>query len=271
MAPDSFRWRSLVVFYALAFVLSWLGWLPQALHSRGLFPFDHPLLALLGGVGPTLAAVITVWALEGKDGPRALFAPLFRWRVPWLWYAVVLLSWFVVALVALGVGTLGGHPFPPLGRVPWGALPSIFVAMVLSNVWEEVGWRGFALPRFQERLSDLATALLMGVLWMLWHVPLLLNPASPMSGLPWYAELLFSLALSVIYIWLYNHTRRSLLLVTLFHAMSNTVAWALMELGVYTSSYPFVVGVTAAWAAAIVLRYGARRFASPASAETRAG
>lgn len=261
MASDSARRRPLVMFYVLAFAISWLGWLPQALHARGLVPFDHPLLALLGGAGPMLAALITVWALEGKGGPKALFAPLFRWQVPWPWYAFVFLFWFAAALVALGVGTLFRQPFPPLNGVPWVALPSIFIAMLLSNVWEEIGWRGFALPRFQERFNDLATALLMGVLWMLWHLPLMLNPASPMSGLPWHGELLFSLALSVIYIWLYNCTRRSLLLVTLFHAMSNTVAWVLLELGVYTSSYPFVVGVTAAAAAAIVLRYGTGRFA----------
>ncbi|MGC8837883.1 MAG: CPBP family glutamic-type intramembrane protease [Anaerolineae bacterium] len=143
-------------------------------------------------------------------------------------------------------------------------MSSVFIAMLLSNVWEEIGWRGFALPRFQERFSDLATALLMGVLWMLWHLPLMLTPASPMSTLPWHWDLLFSLALSVLYIWLYNCTRRSLLLVTLFHAMSNTVAWVLLEVGVYTSSYPFVAGVTAAVAAAIVLRHGTKRFGGPA-------
>lgn len=271
MASDFVRRRPLVVFYALAFAISWLGWLPQALHARGLVSFDHPLLTLLGGAGPTLAAVITVWLLEGKSGPGALFAPLFRWRVPWPWYAFVFLFWFAAALVALGVGTLWRDPFPALGQVPWVALPSIFIAMLFSNVWEEIGWRGFALPRFQERLGDLATALIMGVLWMLWHAPLMLNPASPMSALPWYGELLFSLALSVIYIWVYNGTWRSLLLVTLFHAMSNTVAWALLELGVYTSSYPFVVGVTAVVAVAIVLRYGTKRFARPVSADVRAG
>lgn len=73
-----------------------------------------------------------------------------------------------------------------------------------SRVWEEVGWRGFALPCFQERFGDLAIALIMGVLWELWHLPLALNPASPLSGLPVWLGPLFSISQTIIYTWLYN-------------------------------------------------------------------
>jgi hypothetical protein len=45
-----------VAFYILAFVISWLGWIPQTLHGRGLSSFDSPLLNFLGVGGPTLAA-----------------------------------------------------------------------------------------------------------------------------------------------------------------------------------------------------------------------
>lgn len=262
MASNLTRRHPLVVFYMLAFAISWLGWVPQMLHGRGLFPFDSPLFAIVGGLGPTLAAVIVVWVLEGRSAPKALFAALLKWRVPWPWFVFVFAFWFVALAAALGVATLWGHPFPPLSQVPWGALPAVLVVMLLSNVWEEIGWRGFALPRFQSRFGDLATALIMGALWELWHVPLALNPASPMSGLRVFGPL-FPIALTVIYTWLYNQTRGSLLFVTLFHAMSNTVAWITLELDVYASSYPFVVGVTTVVALLIVLFYGPRRFAKP--------
>jgi membrane protease YdiL (CAAX protease family) len=254
------RRHPIVVFYVLAFVITWLGWIPQALHSRGLFPFDHPLLGLLGGAGPTLAALIVIGVLKGRDGPRELFAPLLRWRVRWPWYLFVFLFWFVVAAIALGVGALLGQGVPSIPPGVWPALVPIFVTMLLSNVWEEIGWRGFALPRFQEKYGDLSIAVIMGLLWSLWHLPLLLNPTSPMSGLPWYGEILFSIALTVIYTWLYNNTRRSLLFVSIFHAMSNTMAYVLLEGGVFLSSYIFVVGVTAVFAILIVLVYGPRRF-----------
>ncbi|GAB4407026.1 MAG: type II CAAX endopeptidase family protein [Anaerolineales bacterium] len=247
-------------FYVLAFVISWLGWFPQTLHARGIFPFDSPLFALLGGAGPTLAAVLVIWALKGKDGPRELFAPLAWWRASWGWWAFAFLGWFGIAAVALGVGALFGGRFDAVLRFNWAAVPAIFVTMLLSNVWEEIGWRGFALPRLQERYGDLAIAVIMGLLWSLWHLPLYLNPTSPMSQLPWVGDVVFSVALTVIYTWLYNGTGRSLLFVSVLHAMSNTVAFALAESGAFSSSYGFVVGVTAAVAAAIVLACGPRRF-----------
>ena len=75
-----------------------------------------------------------------------------------------------------------------------------------------------------------------------------------------YGELVFSLALTVIYTWLYRGTGGSLFFVSVFHALSNTVAFALLEAGVFVSSYPFVVGVTALVALGIVWASGPRRF-----------
>jgi len=249
-----------MAFYVLAFALSWLGWVPQALHARGLFPFDSPALSLLGGGGPTLAAVIVLAVLREREGLRRLFAALVRVRASAWWYAATLGYWPLATAVALGLGALGGWVAPALGRLPWGALLPIFVTMLVSNVWEEIGWRGFALPRLQARYGDLAASLLMGLLWSVWHLPLLANPASPMAGLPWYGELVFSLALTVIYTWLYRGTGGSLFFVSVFHALSNTVAFALLEAGVFVSSYPFVVGVTALVALGIVWASGPRRF-----------
>lgn len=250
----------LAVFYFLAFFISWLGWLPQTLYAYGRFPLDTPLFNLLGGFGPTLAALLTTWVVEGRQGASQLFRPLFRWRAAGVWYAFVFLFWFGVAALALGIGTLSGAGMPRLEQAPWAALPLIFLSMAFSNVWEEIGWRGYALPRFQQRYSDRQIAAIMGLLWSLWHLPLLLNPASPMAELPWHGEVIFSLALTVIYTWLYNGTSGSLFFVTVFHAMANTVAYLLLTMGVFASSYWGVVGATAVFAAGILLAYRGRRF-----------
>jgi membrane protease YdiL (CAAX protease family) len=254
-----------IAFYILAFVISWLGWIPQALYGRGLFPFDNPLLNLLGGGGPTLTAVIVILVIKEKGGIRKLFGPLFKLRVSLWWFVFVFGFWAVVTAVALGIGTIFGQAFPALGQFTWVSLLPIFVTMVLSNVWEEIGWRGFALPRLQEGYNDLKIVFIMGLLWSLWHLPLILNPTLPMSDLPWYGEIIFSLSLTVIYTWLYQHTNHSLFFVSVFHAMSNTMAFVLLELGVFVSSYAFVVGITAIVAIVIILIYGPQRFikASP--------
>ncbi|MCS6883166.1 MAG: type II CAAX endopeptidase family protein [Oscillochloridaceae bacterium] len=249
-----------VTFYLLAFGFSWSGWVPQALYARGLFPFDSPLFSLLGGLGPTLAAVAVVLALRESGGLRALFRPLFRWRAsPWQW-VLVLGFWPLVAAIALAIGAVTGQASPDVAWFSWGSLLPVFGAMLLAGAWEEIGWRGYALPRLQTTCPDWQLVLIMGVLWFLWHVPLMLNPASPMAALPWPGQLLFYLSLTVIYTWLYQNTAHSLFFVSVFHAMSNMLAYVLLALGVFVSSYGLVVGVTAIVALIILGVYGPQRF-----------
>lgn len=243
-------------FYLLAFAVSWLGWIPQALNGRGLIRFDSPLLNLLAGLGPTIAAIIVLLAAGEKGSVRRLFRALVKVRAPIRWYAFVFGFWIAVAALALACGAAFGQRFSSGSALPWFSLPLVFVGMLLSNVWEEIGWRGFALPRFKEKYSNLTISLVMGFLWSLWHVPLMLNPTSPMAGLPWYGEFIFSVSLTVVYTWLYENTDRSLFFVTVFHALSNTAAFALLQLGAYASSYFFVVGISAISAIAIVFVSG---------------
>jgi membrane protease YdiL (CAAX protease family) len=264
---NSRRTQSSVVFYLLAFGFSWLGWIPQALHARGMFPFDSPLFSLLGGSGPTLAAITALVIYRQRQQIPVLFSALFRLRASAVWFVFVFGFWFAAAALALAGMGIAGFPLPALSSFGWLSLIPVFVTMVISNVWEEIGWRGFALPRLQEKFSDLQTTLLMGWLWSVWHLPLLFNPQSPMASLPWYGEVLFSLSLTVIYIWLYRHTGGSLFFVSVFHAMSNTAAFVLLELGVFVSSYPFVVGITTVFAVGIILVYGTKQFSRAAVAQ----
>ena len=247
-------------FYVLAFLISWSSWIPQLLFAYQLFPLDHPLFNFLGGAGPTLAAVIVLWVTKGRNSVGELFATLGKWKAPLFWYLFVFLFWFTAAGCALVLGKFFGVPIPDFGSFLWITLLPIFITMLLSNVWEEIGWRGFALPELQKKYSDWQIVLIMGVLWSVWHLPLMLNPTSPMAGLPWLAEVLFSLALTTLYIWIYNHTERSLFFVTIFHAMSNTIAYILLTMDVFEQSYVFVVAVTSLAAVLVVLQYGAQRF-----------
>ena len=256
--------RPLASFYLLAFTISWLGWIPQTLQARGLISLDLAVLTWLGGAGPTLAAVIVMWSLAGRHGPARLFKPLFDWKRRWYWYLIVFIFWPLAGILSwMLINVLGGSP-GLANTANLSLLLPVFFGMLLSNVWEEIGWRGFALPHFQRRFGDVTIALIMGSLWSFWHLPLLLDPSSPMSQFPWLLEILFSIAQTVIYIWLYNQTRGSLVFVSLFHAMANTVAFALLDLGLLISTYPYVVAVTSIAAAALILRYGARRLGDQA-------
>jgi len=213
--------RPVFAFYILAFTITWLGWLPQAAYSHGLFPFDSPIFYVLGGVGPLLAAYIVLRILHGAGATEELFAPLLRWRVGVGWYAVALCGYPVIWLAALALkgelGTAIDQVTPSL------TLLSAFAITFIAAIPEEVAWRGFALPRLQARHGALVASLIVGAFWALWHLPLLLIEGDVMSTYPMIPYFLELIALSVVYTWLYNSTRGSVLIVTIFHAASNVV------------------------------------------------
>jgi CAAX protease family protein len=252
--------RPVIAFYILAFVITWLGWIPQALYGRGLSSFNSPLLNFLAGGGPTLAAVVVILLIKEKGGLKKLFGTLFKLSVSFGWYVFVFGFWSVVTAIVLGIRAIFGQTLPLFSQFEWIELFPIFGYMLITNVWEEIGWRGFALPRLQSSFSDLKIVFIMGLLWSLWHLPLVLDPTSTMSRVPWYGLIIWELSSVVIYTWLYEQTRGSLFFVSVFHAMSNTVAYVLLQLGIYEVTYLPFVGVTTVFAVAIILAYGKQRF-----------
>lgn len=213
--------KPVLVFYILAFIVTWLGWVPQAAHSYGLFPFDSPLFYVFGGIGPLVAALIVAYALYGKRNGEEVFKPLLRWRVGIVWYIVALCGSIAIMLASMA---LKGELAQGLARLtPSFALITTFLIYLLAAIPEEVAWRGFALPRLQSRYNALMSSLIVGILWALWHLPLLFIKGSIMATYPLIPFFLGTIASAVIYTWLYNNSSGSVLNVTVFHAVSNTV------------------------------------------------
>src|ERR671932_2896951 len=232
------RRHSLLAFFLLAFGISWIVWVPAAVASWGLLSLRLPLAltGLLGAFGPTLAAIILTSANDGVPGLRRLLGGLFLWRVGLRWYAFVLLYPAAISLATTALYvSFGGpapdfadppvlrlYPLPPeLSEVgPWPLVPFVIIQTLLigSPMGEEIGWRGYALPRLQAIRSALGASLILGLLWGLWHLPLYLTYGHPLSEvfLGWF--LLGIVADAVLFTWVYNNTRGSLLLALLFHA-----------------------------------------------------
>jgi membrane protease YdiL (CAAX protease family) len=260
---EGVRCHPVISFYVLAFVISWLGWVPQAAYSLSLFPIQNPLFSILGAGGPAFAALIVTLVSAGKGGVRELFAPLFRWRVSVVWYGIALFLQPLILLAAIGLDMFLGKPMPDFGLVSsWFIVLPMFLTYLLTNLWEEVGWRGFALPRLQARQSSLVSSLIIGVLWGLWHVPLFLDKNNPMSTFPFLAWFIGLVASAILYTWLYNNTKGSLLIVSLFHAAGNTAtAVVFVALGGTITAQDFflVGGITCFVVIIIVAVFGPAR------------
>jgi uncharacterized protein len=213
-------------FYILAFGISWLGMISVVLVSRGIAPVYRPyflVLSIFYAIGPALAAVIVSQIAYGKTGVWDLLKGLIRWRVGAIWYIIAMLGSVVPILAAQLITKLLGLSvtiaLPPVELSPY----VIFAGAVnfLANTCEEIGWRGFALPHLQKRHNALYATLIVGMLWGLWHLPLIFL-AGPMSEYP-FLWLISIAADAFIYTWIYNSTKGSILPVALLHGSGNIV------------------------------------------------
>ncbi len=270
MAEPSGRRHALPAFFALAYGISWASWLPLVASTRGLLPLPLPFAVLwtLGGWGPTVAGVIAAGRFDGRAGLRSLLAATLRWRVAPVWYAVVLLLPAGIGLAAIGVNALLGGPVPAFTLVsPW-YLPALALIGSLASgpLSEELGWRGFALPRMQERYGPLGTSLALGLLWALWHLPLFFIEGTSQAGMPLLCFAAHGVAMTLLFTWVYNHTRGSVLMAVLLHAAINTSFAVVPIVPTLTGDmrlYLLAIALTWAVATAVVALHGLRPPAAP--------
>jgi membrane protease YdiL (CAAX protease family) len=227
-----FKRHPVTMGFVLMFVLTWPLELALAAQSHGLLPFHFPTaLELFVGYGFVAAAIIASALADGKSGIIALFRRLLVWRVSWVWYAVALFGPAAFYLAGIGIHALlsGASPdfsqpfitrlVPPSFNLGLAALVFLLYQVFVNG--EEFGWRGYALPKLQASHSALAASLIIGVVWALWHVPKYLTAGDPHDLSFWFFALNM-IANSVLFTWVFNRTRGSLLLVLLLHAGINT-------------------------------------------------
>ncbi|MEP7190853.1 MAG: CPBP family intramembrane glutamic endopeptidase, partial [Roseiflexaceae bacterium] len=219
-----------MAYFILAYALSWAIEIPLAAAAQGWLHVPlPPALHYLASFGPMLSALIVTAATEGSAGIRQLLAGIVQWRVGLGWVLFATLAPIALFAVAAIVGYATKRTWPELallGEVddlPYLGIVGAFMLWLLTfGVGEEIGWRGFALPRLQQGHSALTATLLLGVAWALWHLPAFFYKDTyvAMAFVTGFPLLLLSiLAASIVFTWLYNSTRGSLLLVILFHAL----------------------------------------------------
>jgi membrane protease YdiL (CAAX protease family) len=207
----------LVTFFVLAYAFSWWPWL---LSGVPLFPW-----------GPMVAALILTAVINGRAGLKALLSRVVQWRVNLRWYGVALLLPVALGLSAFGLNLLLGAPMPAAAQLPplVAILQVLLAQLFFIQIGEELGWRGFALPRLLEGRSALAASLILGLLWLGWHLPAYATGTISAIFIP------LPFITSFLFTWLYQHTHGSVLIAIMFHSMLNTVGAILYPLftGVY--------------------------------------
>ncbi len=224
----------LVSYFLIAFVFSWLVFLPGPLTYYGVLGLSPQLLGYLGIaglLGPVLSGFVMSAATEGRAGVVDLLRRIVLWRVGIGWYLFAIFgipAIMVLATIVLHPGALASLDF---SAQPFG-LPYLiaFISIVLIGgpLLEEPGWTGFAQPRLQRLHGPLLGGLILGVLWALWHLPSFLIPSQNLRDIPPRGTILdfvvFVLALvglRLVIVWVVNNTRGSVLMAVLTHASWN--------------------------------------------------
>ena len=238
------------LFLAIAFGVSWCIW-PLVLAN----PASSPLIPF----GPGVAAVVVCAWAGGRRLVAQLLARLVRFAVHPAWYLVALAIPAIATGGALAAVAVAGGPAPSWETAD---LPQLVFAVaatvVIVGVFEELGWRGYLLPRLERRRPAVAAALIVGLIWFPWHLPELVSDPSQRPLLQ-FGVLVMSQ--SVIFAWLYNSTRGSLPVVMLCHAAYNTFArFYLADLadGLYLLAWSALSALTLTLAALVIWYAGAR-------------
>ncbi len=220
-------YTEIALYFVLAYTISWVIWLPLYGTKLGLPQLPSiPLNHAIGAWGPMLAAFFMTW-WKGEKGALATLLQQCIRTGAW-WYALIaLFSPFVLAVLAALIDHFqNGVPFNVSGLLHYTEFPELnIITFFLYNlaffgVGEEIGWRGYALPRLQIKMNALSAALFLTIFWALWHWPLFLYRPGYMSMgvagvVGWVLSLLTG---SVLLSWLYNSTKAGILTCAIFHS-----------------------------------------------------
>ena len=217
----------LVSFFAMAFLFSWIAVSPAILDPT--LPFKPFQTA--GAFGPLLAAFI-VTAAMGREYVNALLRRMTNFRVGLGWYLLAIFGYILLYLLVTG---LSGAPLTASLTQKWSLiftvyLPALFTSYLINPIGEETGWTGFALPHLQKRFSPWLSAVILGVLWAVWHLPGFFVPSemgsfNPVGFIFFVLQAVFT---RIVWTFIVNKTNGSGIIAVLLHASSNAVGLALI-------------------------------------------
>jgi uncharacterized protein len=211
-----------ITYFALTFAVSWLGAFgvaaPHLLRGEAIPKFAGLMMLPAMLLGPCAVGILLTWFIDGTPGLRDLSSRMRRIRVPARWYSVLPIPAVLVLTVLFFMKTFVSPVFAP---------NRFFIGVgfgFVAGFFEEIGWMGFAYPKMRRKDSALAPAILLGLLWGAWHIPVIdyLGTSTP-HGAYWFPFFLaFTAAMTamrVLIAWIYSNTN-SVVLAQLLHASS---------------------------------------------------
>jgi len=156
---------SLLIFFALAYALMWTCFITVAVAHIPARTLRGQFLLLLGAIAPSLAALFLVARDEGGAGVATLLRGVIQWRVAARWYVFAATYTVVIKLAVAVLHRVSTGAWPRFGTEPWYLIPLAIVVSTPFQAGEEIGWRGYAVPRLAARFGLARASILLGVIW----------------------------------------------------------------------------------------------------------
>lgn len=224
--------KKLFVFLILTFLWSWILWiiglnyLSDGINQESIGKFL--VFFFVGVYGPTISGIITSLFYDGLKGLFELIKKVFIWKVPLKYYIYIILLPLIFVIIGIAlysqfIGEIGGFD-----KMAFLSIPTILLAGLYAGpLGEELGWRGFLLPELRKKYTNLKSAIIIGFIWFIWHIPLWWAPfgtlvsGESISFLPVISYFLMLMCLSIIITWLVINSKGSVLVAILFHLSIN--------------------------------------------------
>ena len=269
MSKTANPWR----FFIIALGISWFFWVWVILLRWNVWTFPAVLFGALGLFGPALAEIVLIFRAHDREQWRDYWQRVFDIkRISKKWHLAIWLIFPAVNGLAILLDMLAGSPVPGFDTArgllsqPWRILPFAAFILVFGPLPEELGWRGYGLDGLQARYSALASSLILGIVWSLWHLPLFFmhgtfqHDVLKFGSPDFWSFLSGPVITSILFTWIYNNTGRSTLSAILFHFMANFTG-ELMPLTAQARAYSLVL--VTALSVIVVVIWGPKTLAWP--------
>lgn len=222
MIKEIVKKNPLVFYFIIAYAITWILVLPIITHTVSVN------WHFLGALGPAISAFVVLFLIKGNVGISSLKDKIIKHRVGFRWILVALSPIFLL-LVSLPIGYflsgswfnfkqfIADNLFSQTSTFLW------ILPLISYGIFEEIGWRGFALPRLQKKFNALTATFILSIFWFLWHFPMFFYRFDFSIGMVigFYLGLLSG---SILFTFIFNSTKGSVLMTIIWHVLWNFVA-----------------------------------------------
>ena len=236
MEPNHHKDRNPWLYFLLTFAYAWILWIPSVLDGIGVkLPFRVTeysiVVVLIGAFAPMFAAFTLIAKKEGWNGIKTFLSQSLNFKFKPKYVLIALALPLLIHLIAHYLAPAFGFEtakslFPAEVSLPAIvlAIPYFFLMVLIGGGQEEFGWRGYAQEPLQEKIGAIPASLVIGVIWGFWHLPLWFMEGDMHNAYSFFAFVIMTTSISLIYTWLFNSSGKNLVVVIIFHAMNNTAA-----------------------------------------------